>query len=150
MAAAPQHDLAVSLINIAPPVAGFSEKSTFRANRLRPALSGLGQLARLLARRQIDIVHVTTTLFWATPREALVLSLCRLAGVPTVLHVHSGNQIIAWRDSLRRPQRAALDAILRSASRVVVLSGELVTYLNRELPGLAVTRIGMLNASSAT
>ncbi len=141
LAAAPEHDLAVTLLDIAPPPTGFSEKSAFRLNRLRPALTGLAHLARLLARRQVDVVHVTTTLFWATPREALVLTLCRLAGVPTVLHLHSGNQIIAWRDGLPQPQRAALDAVLRAAGTVIVLSNELREYLTAQLPGLAVVRI---------
>ena len=141
LAAAPTHELDVTLLNIAPPVGGFSEQSAFRLNRLRPALTGLAQLAALLVRRQIDIVHVTTTLFWATPREALVLAMCKAAGVPTVLHVHSGNQIITWRDGLPRPQRNALDAVLRQASHVVVLSNELLNYLVDALPGLPVARI---------
>ncbi len=142
LAAAPEQGLRVTLLNTAPPATGFSEKSAFRLDRLRPALSGLAKLTWLLARREVDLVHVTTTLFWATPREALVLEACRLAGVPTVLHVHSGNQIILWRDALPAVQRAALDRVLRLANHVVVLSQELEDYLTRALPGLAVSRIG--------
>jgi glycosyltransferase involved in cell wall biosynthesis len=141
LAAAPAHGLLPTLLNIAPPVGNFSEKSAFRVDRLRPALAGLAQLAALLAKRQVDLVHVTTTLFWATPREALVLAMCKSAGVPTILHVHSGNQIISWRDGLATPQRTALDAVLRQARQVVVLSNELQAYLERALPGLPVVRI---------
>ncbi len=141
LAAAPAQDLAVTLLNIAPPLSGFSEKSAFRLDRLRPALTALGQLTQLLARRQVDVVHVTTTLFWATPREAIVLTLCQLARVPTVLHIHSGNQVIAWRDGLPPGRRAAVDAVLRRAGRVVVLSRELETYLTQALPGLPLARI---------
>lgn len=141
LAAANQHELDVTLLDIAPPQHGFSEKSALRLDRLMPAGRALARLTRLLARKKLDVVHVTTTLYWATPREALVLALCKLAGVPTVLHVHSGNQIIQWRSGLAPQKRQMLDQVLRQATQLLVLSRELQSYLTLDLPGLPVARI---------
>jgi glycosyltransferase involved in cell wall biosynthesis len=85
---------------------------------------------------------VTSNLFWATPRDGAALGLCRAAGVPTVLHLRGSNQFVAWREALPRLGRAALDAMLGSATCVLVLSRELEDYLRRVLPGRRVERIG--------
>lgn len=140
--AAPRHGLQLRLVNVAPPVDEFSEKSTFRWDRVGHAGRCLGQLAGLLARRQVDVAHLTTSLFWATPREAAALALCRAAQVPTVLNIRGSNQHIAWRRAMPALKRRALDATLRAADSVLVLSEELQAYLSAELPGLRVDRIG--------
>ncbi len=140
--AAPAHGLDVAVANISPPQTGFSEKSAFRLDRLKPAGNALAQLAGILAKNKPDVAHITTTLFWATPRDAVALALCRAARVPTVLHIHASTQIIAWREGLDTARRKALDGVLRKANAVLVLSRELELYLRAEVPGLRVDRIG--------
>lgn len=142
LSAAAQHSLQVEVINISPPPGDFSEKSAFRVDRLAPATRALRQLGTALAQRRLDVVHVTTTLFWATPRDALTLAMCRGAGVPTVLHIHASTQMIAWHQGLPAWRRRGLESVLRMASCVLVLSEELELYLTSRVPGLRLARIG--------
>lgn len=141
-AAAPRHGMDVRVVNISPPGTGLSERSGFRLDRSLRALTCLADLAQVLRQHRPAVCHITTSLFWATPRDAAAVALCRAFGVPTVVNIRASNQIIAWRNGLRPPLRHGLDAMLRGASRVLVLSTELVAYLQAELPGLAVHRIG--------
>ena len=141
-AAAPSHGIRVAVANISPPAGAFTERSAFRLDRVRPAVGALSDLARILVAEHPDVCHLTTSLFWATPRDAVALALCRAARVPTVLHIRGSNQMIEWREGLDSARRRALDGVLRKASVVLVLSRELQVYLRSELPGLRVERIG--------
>jgi glycosyltransferase involved in cell wall biosynthesis len=140
--AAPRHGLRVRVIDVAPPVDTVDERSRFDWGRLPVATRALRELRRVLREERPDVAHVTSSLFWATPRDALALLLCRRAGVPVVLNLRSSSQIVAWREGLGGLRRRALDRSLRLADAVVVLSRELETYLSRTLPGLRVERIG--------
>jgi len=140
--AAPAHDLDVRVVDVAPRVSSVDERSRFDLGRLPVAWRALRELDRVLRTARPDVCHVTTTLFWATPRDALALALCRLHRVPSVLHVRASSQIVAWREGLHGWRRRALDRALRLADVVLVLSRELEEYLQAELPGLRVARIG--------
>jgi len=146
--AAPRHGLDVLVINISPPVQTFTERSTFRLDRFAPASRALRQLSGALIRKQLDVVHLTTTLFWATPRDGLALAACRAANVPTVLHIRASNQIISWHESLPPWRRKSVNAVLQLASRVLVLSAELQHYLAQAVPGLRIDRIGNMIETS--
>lgn len=139
--AAPRHGIEATLIDTSPREA-MHEASLFRWKRAQVAAATLGQLAKLVAQRRIDVAHLTTTLFWATVREAAAVAACKAAGVPSVLHIHGSNQMIAWRQGLPRAKRQGLDAVLRASSAVMVLSRELEDYLRAELPRLRVYRTG--------
>jgi glycosyltransferase involved in cell wall biosynthesis len=141
-AAAPAQGLDVRVVDVAPRVASVDERSRFDLGRLSVAWRALRELRCVLRAERPDLCHVTTTLFWATPRDALALVLCRLHGVPTVLQVRASSQIVAWREGLRGLRRRGLDRMLRLADVVLVLSHELEEYLRLELPGLRVARIG--------
>jgi len=140
--AAPAHGLDVQIVDISPRDAAFSERSAFRFGRARTAGRALWDLGRVLRRHRPQLCHVTSSLFWATPRDGAALALCRAAGVPTVLHLRGSNQFVEWREALPRLQRAGLDAVLGGATCVLVLSRELEDYLRRVLPGRRVERIG--------
>jgi glycosyltransferase involved in cell wall biosynthesis len=140
--AAPAQGLDVRVVDVAPRVRSVDERSRFDLDRLAVAWRALRELGRVVRSGRPDLCHVTTTLFWATPRDALALVLCRLHGVPTVLHVHASSQIVAWREGLHGLRRRGLDRMLRLADVVLVLSHELEAYLRAELPGLRVARIG--------
>ncbi len=139
--AAPEHDLAVTLLNTAPPPGRFDEKSVLRLDRSLSAVRALGRLVRTLATQRFDVAHVTTTLFWATPREALVLKLCRSHKIPTVLHIHASSQLPPWRDALPPLRRKLLDATLQQADVLAVLSREFETYLRAAFPTKTIVRI---------
>ena len=112
------------------------------------AWRALRALWRTLRRECPDVVHVTSSLFWATPRDAAALALSRGFGVPALLQIRASSQIIAWREGLRGPRRWLLDRVLRAADLVLVLSRELEEYLRREMPDLRVARIANMVAEA--
>jgi len=138
--AAPAYGLDVSVIDISPGVA-VDERSRFELGRLPVAWRALRELWRTLRSERPDVAHVTSSLFWATPRDAATLALCRCHGVPALLQIHASSQIVAWRQGLSGPRRWLLDRVLHLADVVLVLSRELEEYLRCELPGLRVARI---------
>lgn len=140
--AAPQFALDVSVINISPQAGSFTERSAFRFDRLAPATRALRELAIILRRDRPAVLHVTTTLFWATPRDAAALALAKAMDIPTVLHIRASTQIIQWHQKLPHLQRLAVDRCLRLASSILVLSRELQDYLQIALPGQRIDRIG--------
>jgi glycosyltransferase involved in cell wall biosynthesis len=144
--AAPRYGLAVRLIDIATGSERVDERSRFQLGRLWIALRALRELARVLRRERPDVCHVTTSLFWATARDALALVLCRAHRVPAVLQIRASNQTIAWREQLGPIRRRLLDAVLRLPDALLVLACELEEYLRRVLPGQQVVRIGNLVA----
>ncbi len=139
---AARHDMRVRTVNIAPPTQDFDEASRLRPTRVRKAGVALAELTRTLRASRPDVCHVNTTLFWATPRDAAALLLCRTMRVPTVLQIHASNQIIAWREGLSAAKRFALDRSLSAADCIVVLSRELEVYLAEALPTVRIVRVG--------
>ncbi len=138
--AAPAYGLDVSVIDISPGVA-VDERSRFDLGRLPVAWRALRGLWRTLRSARPDVAHVTTSLFWATPRDAAAVVLCRRRGVPALLQIRASSQIVAWREGMSGPRRWLLDRALRQADVVLVLSRELEEHLRREIPGLRVARI---------
>ncbi|AUX39392.1 glycosyltransferase [Sorangium cellulosum] len=134
LAAAPAAGIEAEVIDSSPRAAGVDTTSRFRPARVLRATHSLLQLRRVLAQRRPDVVHLCTTLFWATAREGLALELCHRAGVPSVLHVHMSTQIIAWHRALRWPSRQGVRAVIERASAVVTMSEELNVYLQDLLP----------------
>jgi len=144
--ASPDYGLDTRVVNIAPPVGAFSESSRLDAGRIGVATRALRELSGVLRRERPAVCHVTTSLFWATPRDALTLALCKAHRVPSLLNLRSSSQIIEWRERLDPLRRAGLDATLRMADCVVVLAAELENYLRSEVRGLRVERIANMIA----
>lgn len=142
-----KYGIAVELVDVSPGTSSFTERSRFSLTRSQTALRALSKLWRVLRKGQTDVCHVTTSLFWGTPRDFLAILMCRMHGIPTVLNIRASSQIIAWREDLDVVRRFLLDTVLRSATVVVVLSSELQAYLDRELPTLDVVRIPNMVAS---
>jgi glycosyltransferase involved in cell wall biosynthesis len=142
MEVAERYGLCVTIVNIAPPVGEFSEQSAFRFNRLGVAFGAFLDLWRQLRHQRPDICHVTSSLAWATPRDAIAVLICRLHGVPTVLNIRVSTQVLELRESLSGFWRALFDRFMRWPNVVLVLSRELEDYLLRVLPGLRVERLG--------
>ena len=97
--AAPGYGLEAIVVNIAPPVGAMSERSRLDLGRLPVATRALRELNQVLKEQRPQVCHVTSSLFWATPRDTLTLSLCKLRGVPSLLNLRSSSQIIEWRES---------------------------------------------------
>lgn len=136
------------MVNVAPPDGPMSERSRFDLGRIPVATRALRELNRELRDRPPQVCHVTSSLFWATPRDALTLSLCKLRGVPSLLNLRSSSQIIEWREAMDPVRRAGLDATLRMADCVVVLAAELEQYLRSQVRGLRVERIANMIADT--
>jgi glycosyltransferase involved in cell wall biosynthesis len=140
--ASPGHGLDVRVVNTSPRTDAFSERSVFRWDRVTRALGAYADLEHTLLRFRPQVLHIATSLFWATPRDAAAMTLARAHGVPTIWHMHGSNQMILWRNQMSRPRRRLFDAVLRAASHVVVLSEEMNAYLRKSLPGLQVSLLG--------
>ncbi|WP_437992633.1 glycosyltransferase family 4 protein [Sorangium sp. So ce145] len=129
------------VIDTSPRAASSDPTSRLRPARVVRAGEALAALHRLLARRRPDVVHLCTTLFWATARDGPAVELCRRAGVPAVLHLRLSPQIIAWHRALPWPARQAVRAVLGRATAVITLSEELRCYVQALVPGGRVLRI---------
>lgn len=142
LAAAPAHGLDVRHVDISTGSASVHERSRFDLERLRQAARTLPSLGRVLRREQPQVAHVTSSLFWATPRDAMAVGLARAHGVPAILQVRASSQIIRWREELPKARRRLLDRALGLADALLVLSRELELYLREVLPGQRIERIG--------
>ncbi|WP_437928792.1 glycosyltransferase family 4 protein [Sorangium sp. So ce291] len=129
------------VIDTSPRGASIDSTSRLRPVRVVRAGEALATLHRLLAQRRPDVVHLCTTLFWATARDGLAVELCRRAGVPAVLHLRLSPQIIAWHRALPWPARQAVRAVMGRAAAVITLSEELERYVEALVPGGRVLRI---------
>lgn len=138
---APRFGLQVVVVDTALSGAAFTERSHFSLPRLRAGLRALLELRRVLRSERPHAAHITTSLFWATPRDALAVWLCRLHGVAAVLNIRASSQIISWREGLGPWRRRLLDVALRSPAVLSVLSRELSDYLKRSLPDMTVRLI---------
>ncbi|MER2600683.1 MAG: glycosyltransferase family 4 protein [Caldilineales bacterium] len=91
--------------------------------KLRLALLAPLRLAARLLRRQVDVCHLHVGDGGSFYRHGLYLALCRLSGVPVVLHWHlpgSGEAADAGLGSSR--QRRLARWALRHSARIIVLS----------------------------
>jgi len=92
--------------------------------RARAFARGLAGITRFCARRGPRLVHVHMTVRGSMLRKAVVVGVARALGVPVVLHVHAGAaELGTFAVRLGRPGRAAMRAVLRSADRVIAVSG---------------------------
>ncbi|WP_437550052.1 glycosyltransferase family 4 protein [Sorangium sp. So ce367] len=139
--AAPAAGIEADVVDTSPRGASTDPTSRLRPARVVRAGEALAALHRLLARRRPDVVHLCTTLFWATARDGLAVELCRRAGVPAVLHLRLSPQIITWHRALPWPARRAVRAVLGRAAAVITLSEELRCYVQALVPGGRVLRM---------
>jgi glycosyltransferase involved in cell wall biosynthesis len=103
--------------------------STYRdgasARKAIEAASGLARLARLCATGQVDLVHVHASARGSLARKLLGIAIARAAGIPVVLHVHSGSLFDAdykRTQLLARLQHRAFRWALESSDAVVALT----------------------------
>jgi glycosyltransferase involved in cell wall biosynthesis len=118
---------------------GVRYLSTFEqgsaARKMAAAASALLRFTSLLLTRRVALVHVhvaTNASFW---RKALFCELAGLAGVPYLLHLHSGDTP-AFVQRCGSLGRRWVMRTLRGARRVVVLSAEWQAWLRTLDPTL--------------
>ena len=118
---------------------GVRYVSTFEqgsaARKLMAATSAVLRFGGLLLARRVALAHVhvaTNASFW---RKALFCELARLAGVPYLLHLHSGDTP-AFVQRCGALGRRWVMRTLRGAQRVVVLSAEWNAWLHTLDPTL--------------
>jgi glycosyltransferase involved in cell wall biosynthesis len=105
------------------------------ARKLAAATSALLRFSGLLLARRVGVVHVhvaTNASFW---RKALFCELARLARVPVLLHLHSGDTP-AFLQRCGAVGRRWVMRTLRGAQRVIVLSAEWQAWLHTLDPTL--------------
>lgn len=118
---------------------GVRYLSTFEqgsaARKLAAAASALLRFGGLLLARRVGVVHVhvaTNASFW---RKAVFCELARLARVPVLLHLHSGDTP-AFLQRCGAVGRRWVMRTLRGAQRVIVLSAEWQAWLRTLDPTL--------------
>ena len=94
------------------------------ARKAGRAVAGLGRLAALLARGEVDLVHVHCASGASFARKLVAVELARAAGRPCVLHVHGGDFAVKLRAPglLGRLYRRAFRHALEGATAVVALT----------------------------
>jgi glycosyltransferase involved in cell wall biosynthesis len=105
------------------------------ARKLVAAASALLRFSGLLLARRVGVVHVhvaTNASFW---RKAVFCELARLARVPVLLHLHSGDTP-AFLQRCGAVGRRWVMRTLRGAQRVIVLSAEWQAWLRTLDPTL--------------
>ena len=94
------------------------------ADKVWQAIKSLVALSLLLARRRVDLVHLHSSSGASFTRKALALALARLAGCPTVFHVHGGafKAVLEGRSRRDWLRRHMLHWALEQADTVVALT----------------------------
>ena len=101
------------------------------------------RLAALLLRRRVALLHVHAASRGSFWRKAALCGLCRLAGVPYVFHLHSGEFPAFYRNECRPWQQRLVRRVLAYAAEVLVLTPSWLALL-RAIEPTAVCRV-MLN-----
>lgn len=105
------------------------------ARKLQAASLALARFSGLLLMRRVALVHVhvaTNASFW---RKSVFCAVARLARVPYLLHLHSGDMPAFWQRCGSAGRRWVMHT-LRGAQRVVVLSAEWQAWLGTLDPAL--------------
>jgi glycosyltransferase involved in cell wall biosynthesis len=115
---------------------------------LLPLLSSCAVLLARALRRTVDVVHVNMSSHGSALRKGVVVRVCRLGGLPVVLHLHASSfpeffePLPTWAQSWVRRTFAL-------ASTVLVLSHSWADYVRDEL-GVPPERVAVLpNATPA-
>ena len=111
--------------------------------RARNAVRFVFTLARFGSRLLLDpplLVHLHTSNRGSFVRKTILTWLAAAAGVPVVLHVHSG-EFLVFLDRLPRPARRAAVATLNRATAVVALGDRWADRLRAVAPGASVHSI---------
>ena len=93
-----------------------------RLAKLRAAFSGLYTLARLLARRQVDVIDVHSSTGGSLVRKLVAVLMARASRRPVVFHLHAGGAAALFEASGGGWQHKALGYVLRHADCVVALT----------------------------
>ena len=79
----------------------------------------LAKLALLLIGRRLDVLHIHLAAGGSTSRKSLLAGMARLAGVPVIVHVHSGRFPEYWREA--SPAAAQRIARLLDGSAMIIV-----------------------------
>ena len=101
-----------------------------------------GALVRLLAARQIDVVHLHMTTRGSMVRKCLVLAVCSVMRRPAIVHMH-GADFEDFHASLRPVWQGLLASALRQAVHVVVLGEGWRRFMVRHV-GLEARRVSVV------
>lgn len=120
---------ALHLIDTSPPMqSGAESRSRLRWNRVLPGFRILAGLLWQSIRRRPQVVHINSSYHWAFVRDGLALWIARLLGIRTVLHLRGGD-FPEFVESKRPLARRAIEATLRRADRILVLTEATRTFL---------------------
>ena len=107
-----------------------------------------GVLLWLAVRHRVDVVHINVSSHGSTLRKGVLVRVCRLAGLPVVLHLHASS-FPGFYDSLPGWAQRWVRNTFGSATRVVVLARFWRTYVEDSL-GVPPERVSVLpNAAPA-
>ena len=93
----------------------------------------LARMILLRIRGRLDVVHINLSSFGSTYRKLQIARLCRVLGVPYVLHLHGGNYHTFWKDNHSLLSRD-IRRMFEGASRVIVLGETWRRFISDRLP----------------
>jgi glycosyltransferase involved in cell wall biosynthesis len=111
-----------------------THRRTHLAGRLVVAAGALARLAGLLAAGRVALVHAHVAMRGSFWRKALFLGLARLAGVPTVVHLHGSTFVEFYERECGPLRRRLVRLTLERADAVIALSESWRAYLARIVP----------------
>jgi glycosyltransferase involved in cell wall biosynthesis len=106
------------------------------AGKALAAARGLGRLTRALAARP-DLAWIHATKGASLRRKSLAAALCRIFGVPYILHLHNAN-VEPYLCGLSGAERRWVASTLEHAARVLVLSAAWEDWLHDFAPCVVV------------
>ena len=83
-------------------------------------LATIGAILWYHATEGVSILHINMAERLSVLRKGVLVGLARGLGIPTLLHLHAA-EFVEFTDALPKPLRSLMAAMLRSATRVVVL-----------------------------
>jgi glycosyltransferase involved in cell wall biosynthesis len=105
------------------------------------------RMLALHAAGRLDLVHINLSSAGSTYRKLQVARLCRVLGVPYVIHLHSGGYPRFWKDDGSRLSRA-IQQLFARAQRIVVLGETWRRFVASRVPEAADRIVVIPNAAA--
>lgn len=112
------------------------------AHKMRCLALALWAFLKLVFAERISLVHAHTASrasFW---RKSIFMLIARSAGIPVILHLHGGDFELFYRSECGKWRQRYIRYVLRTVSRVVVLSQQWRTRIEAIEPAAKTVTIG--------
>lgn len=102
----------------------ITQGSISGGKRLKDYVLALGKLILMLVTREVALAHVHMSFRGSFIRKAPLVVLCRIFGVPTIVHIHSGGFVAFYESECGCFMKWMIRRTFDLASCIIVLSSE--------------------------